>query len=73
MSLGNLGDLESINPTPDRPSTFELFQEAIKSGQEYYEDHHVYPYTYLGGHLYRQRQYKGALEQWALAANVISR
>ncbi|XP_022108550.1 menin-like [Acanthaster planci] len=73
MALGNLGDLESIDPTPGRPSTIELFQEAIAVGQNEYDNHHVYPYTYLGGHLYRKYEYKRAMEQWAEAAGVISR
>ncbi|XP_038078684.1 menin-like [Patiria miniata] len=73
MALGNLGDLESIDPTPGRPSTIELFEEAIAVAENDYDNHHVYPYTYLGGHLYRNYEYKKAMEQWAEASGVISR
>ncbi|XP_794534.2 menin [Strongylocentrotus purpuratus] len=72
LALSNLGDLESIDPTPDRPTTLELFEEAIQAGKEFYSDHHVYPYTYLGGHLYRQKQYKRAMQYWAEGAKVLS-
>ncbi|XP_071512112.1 menin-like [Diadema antillarum] len=72
MALSNLGDLESIDPSPGRPGTLDLFEEAIKAGRECYSDHHVYPYTYLGGHLYRQKQYKRAMQYWAEGARVVS-
>ena len=73
MALGNLGDLESIDPTPSKLTTIELFEEAITAAQNDYDNHHVYPYTYLGGHLYRNFEYKMAMEQWAEASGVISR
>ena len=45
----------------------------IQLNWEYFANHHVYPYTYYGGYLYRNRFYKEALLQWAKAADVISR
>ncbi|XP_033103423.1 uncharacterized protein LOC117106181 [Anneissia japonica] len=72
MAMGNLGDLESISPSPGRPSCEEIFEAAINSAQRYYNDHHVYPYTYLGGHLYRHQRYKDALKRWAQASSVVS-
>ncbi|KAG1681423.1 Menin [Nymphon striatum] len=71
MALGNLGDLEEISPTPRRQFAETLFREAIISSRTYYHDKHVYPYTYLGGFLYRCKQYKEALQTWANAADVI--
>ncbi|RUS72295.1 hypothetical protein EGW08_019941 [Elysia chlorotica] len=71
MSLGNLGDLEEISPTPGRPPPLEIFQEAISVAVKYYNNHHVYPYTYMGGYLYRKRRYKEAIKCWAEASNVI--
>lgn len=71
MALGNLGDLEEINPTPGRPPPLELFQESVISAKKFYNDHHVYPYTYKGGFCYRNGRYKEAIEAWANAASVI--
>ncbi|XP_022257836.1 menin-like isoform X2 [Limulus polyphemus] len=71
MAIGNLGDLEEINPTPGRSSPIDLFHQAIFAAQTHYANHHVYPYTYLGGFFYRNGQYKDALEAWANAADVI--
>ncbi|XP_005110509.1 menin [Aplysia californica] len=71
MALGNLGDLEEISPTPGRPPPLSLFQEAISSSVKNYANHHVYPYTYMGGYLYRKRRYKEAIKCWAEASNVI--
>ncbi|KAH9515108.1 Menin [Bulinus truncatus] len=71
MALGNLGDLEEISPTPGRPPPLSIFQEAIGSSIKYYDNHHVFPYTYLGGYLYRKRCYKEAIKCWAEASNVI--
>lgn len=71
MALGNLGDLEEISPSPGRPPPIELFRESILAAQSFYNNMHVYPYTYLGGYLYRNGRYKGALEAWANAADVI--
>ncbi|XP_033734093.1 menin-like [Pecten maximus] len=71
MALGNLGDLEEISPTPDRPPPIDLFNEAIQSTQEHYNNQHVYPYTYLGGYLCRKGNYKRALQAWADAADAV--
>ncbi|KAI8484751.1 Menin [Branchiostoma belcheri] len=71
MALGNLADLEEIDPTPDKPPPIQLFHEGIHAGKVYYNNQHVYPYTYLGGHYYRRGQFKDALHCWAQAANVI--
>ncbi|XP_015929232.1 menin isoform X2 [Parasteatoda tepidariorum] len=71
MALGNLGDLEEINPSPGRPPPIDLFRESILAAQSFYCNMHVYPYTYMGGYLYRNGRYKGALEAWANAADVI--
>lgn len=71
MALGNLGDLEEILPTPGRHTAESLFKEAILSAKSYYQNKHVYPYTYLGGFLYRSKRYKEALMVWANAADVI--
>merc|ERR1711962_279932 len=73
MALGNLGDLEEISPTPGRQSSQELYHEAVRVSRGEYRDQHVYPYTYLVGFHYRQRDFKGALRSWADAANVIKR
>ncbi len=72
MSLaGNLGDLEEINPTIGRTTCLKLYEEAVAINQKVYNNHHVYPYTYLGGFFYRMKQYSEALEAWANAADVI--
>ncbi|CAH1262015.1 MEN1 [Branchiostoma lanceolatum] len=71
MALGNLADLEEIDPTPDKPPPIQLFHEGIHAGKVYYNNQHVYPYTYLGSHHYRRGQFKDALHCWAQAANVI--
>ncbi|XP_045187404.2 menin-like [Mercenaria mercenaria] len=71
MSLGNLGDLEEICESPGRPPPLSLFEEGVKSSVTNYNDQHIYPYTYLGGHLYRMGKYREALQAWACASNVI--
>lgn len=43
----------------------------MESAQNHYKNHHVYPYTYLGGYHYRQKQYKEAFAAWANAGDVI--
>lgn len=73
LALGNLADLESVESTPGRPTTQDLFKEAIKVSVEEYDDCHVYPYTYLGGHLHRAKDYEGAMANWMAAANVVSK
>ncbi|XP_014663754.1 PREDICTED: menin-like [Priapulus caudatus] len=71
LALGNLGDLNEIQPDFSRPSSISLFNEAIEADQLYYSNQHVYPYTYLAGYCYRHHQFKEALKNWAAAADVI--
>merc|ERR1711963_1378953 len=71
MALGNLGDLEEICPSVGRPPCLRLFEEAIDVNRRFYNNHHVYPYTYLAGYYYRTKEYNKALETWANAADVI--
>lgn len=71
MALGNLGDLEEIAPSIGRPSSLRLFEEAIEVNRRVYNNHHVYPYTYLAGYYYRMKEFNKALETWANAADVI--
>ena len=73
MALGNLGDCEEICETPGRPPPIDLFKEAIDSAVKFYDNYHVYPYTYLGGHYYRKGEYKQAIEAWAEASSVIKK
>jgi menin len=60
-----------LNPTPGRVHCSQLFDQAIAVARRYYDNRHVYPYTYQGGYYYRNRLYKEALESWANAADVI--
>lgn len=48
-----------------------LFEEAIQSARNHYNNQHVYPYTYQGGYFYRNKMYKEAFESWANASDVI--
>lgn len=73
MALGNLGDCEEICETPGRPPPITLFHEAIESAKTNYDNHHVYPYTYLGGHYYRKGEYREAIQAWADASSVIKK
>ncbi len=73
MALGNLGDLEEITVTPGRPHAKALFQQAIESSQKHYNNHHVYPYTYMGGYCYRRGSFKEAIKHWSLGAQVLSK
>jgi len=73
MALGNLGDLEEVTPSLGRPHCLHLFEEAIEVNCRVYNNHHVYPYTYMGGYFYRSKEYPKALETWANAADVIKR
>ena len=70
LALGNLGDLQEISLTPGRPSAEEILKEGIKVNQTLYRDQHIYPYTYLGGYYYRQKQYLKAIDCWVKAAYV---
>lgn len=71
MALGNLGDLEEINPTSGRPHCSDLFSQAVDASRKFYNNQHVYPYTYQGGYYFRQKMYKEALGSWANAADVL--
>ncbi|UXI17374.1 signal peptide peptidase-like 2B-like [Sarcoptes scabiei] len=74
MALGNLGDLEDICvDVVSRKHPIELFDEAIKSARKYYNDYHVYPYTYIGGYFFRNCRFKDALKSWADAAQIVSK
>ena len=70
---GNLGDLEEVSPSLGRPHCLRLFEEAIEVNCRVYNNHHVYPYTYMAGYFYRSKEYPKALETWANAADVIKR
>lgn len=71
MAIGNLGDLEEISAKDGRIPCKKLFEEAISSARSYYNNQHVYPYTYQGGYFYRNKMYKEAFESWANASDVI--
>ncbi|XP_045599748.1 menin isoform X1 [Procambarus clarkii] len=71
MAIDNLGDLEEMMPTKGRCPATKMYEEAITSAVRYYQNQHVYPYTYLGGYCYRNKLYKQALKYWARAASVI--
>ena len=68
---GNLGDLEEISPSVGRPPCLRLFEEAIEVNRRVFNNHHVYPYTYLAGYYYRAKEFPKALDTWANAADVI--
>lgn len=72
MALGNLGDLEdSCAYGMPRKEPTDLLHEAIESAKKFYNDSHVYPYTYLGGYYFRIGLFKPALKAWADAAQVL--
>ena len=71
LFLGNLGDLEEISPSVGRLASLRLFEEAIEVNRRVYNNHHVYPYTYLAGYYYRAKEFPKALDTWANAADVI--
>ncbi|XP_066252081.1 menin isoform X1 [Euwallacea similis] len=71
MALGNLGDLEEISSQRPEISCSSLYEEAIESARRYYNNQHVYPYTYQGGFYFRRQKYKEAFESWANASDVI--
>ncbi|KAG5861284.1 hypothetical protein JTB14_001599 [Gonioctena quinquepunctata] len=71
MAIGNLGDLEEISATDGKVPCRALFEEAIASARTYYNNQHVYPYTYQGGYFYRNKMYEEAFESWANASDVI--
>uniref|UniRef100_T1HZF3 Menin n=1 Tax=Rhodnius prolixus TaxID=13249 RepID=T1HZF3_RHOPR len=71
MALGNLAELEEFKPTVGRVPCFTLLQQAILSARRYYDNCHVYPYTYQAGYFYRHALYKQAFHSWANASDVI--
>ena len=73
MAMCNLADLEEIESSRECPSIVELYEKAIHVTKKEYSGYHVYPYTYYGGYLHRQRQFSKATEQWRNAAMAASR
>ncbi|NXR26604.1 MEN1 protein, partial [Cinclus mexicanus] len=71
MALGNLADLEELEPTPGRPDPLTLYHQGIHSARTYYNNEHIYPYLYLAGFHCRNKNVKEALEAWADTATVI--
>ncbi|PNI93994.1 MEN1 isoform 11 [Pan troglodytes] len=71
MALGNLADLEELEPTPGRPDPLTLYHKGIASAKTYYRDEHIYPYMYLAGYHCRNRNVREALQAWADTATVI--
>lgn len=54
-----------------RPDSASLYAQSIRSSRTYYEDRHVYPYTFQGGYYHRHKMYKEAFHAWASAGDVI--
>ncbi|NXA15500.1 MEN1 protein, partial [Sapayoa aenigma] len=71
MALGNLADLEELEPTPGRPDPLTLYHQGIHSARTHYNNEHIYPYLYLAGFHCRNKNVKEALEAWADTATVI--
>ncbi|KAM9501949.1 LOW QUALITY PROTEIN: menin [Guaruba guarouba] len=71
MALGNLADLEELEPTPGRPDPLTIYHKGIWSARTYYNNEHIYPYMYLAGYHCRNKNVKEALEAWADTATVI--
>ncbi|NXG06152.1 MEN1 protein, partial [Sakesphorus luctuosus] len=71
MALGNLADLEELEPTPGRPDPLTLYHQGIQSARTYYNNEHIYPYLYLAGFHCRNKNVKEALQAWADTATVI--
>ncbi|XP_053908464.1 menin [Cuculus canorus] len=71
MALGNLADLEELEPTPGRPDPLTLYHKGIAAARSYYSNEHIYPYLYLAGFHCRNRNVKEALQAWADTATVI--
>ncbi|CAH2108275.1 unnamed protein product [Euphydryas editha] len=57
--------------TTSRPDSALLYVQAIRSSRTFYEDRHVYPYTFQGGYYHRHKMYKEAFHAWASAGDVI--
>ncbi|XP_069738726.1 menin [Phaenicophaeus curvirostris] len=71
MALGNLADLEELEPTPGRPDPLTLYHKGIASARAHYGNEHIYPYLYLAGFHCRNKNVKEALQAWADTATVI--
>ncbi|XP_072939256.1 menin isoform X2 [Epargyreus clarus] len=81
MKISNCTDDIDKNPFKDdiantpnstqRPDAAALYAQAIRSSRTYYEDRHVYPYTFQGGYYHRHKMYKEAFHAWACAGDVI--
>ncbi|XP_053134241.1 menin isoform X2 [Hemicordylus capensis] len=71
MALGNLADLEELEPTPGRPDPLFIYHQGISSTKQYYHNEHIYPYMYVAGYHCRNKNVKEALEAWADSATVI--
>ncbi|XP_014356841.2 menin [Papilio machaon] len=63
--------LEENGSKPLRPDSAALYVQAIRSARTYYDDRHVYPYTFQGGYYHRHKMYKEAFNAWACAGDVI--
>lgn len=65
-------DQSNASPTQTtRPDSASLYNQAIRSSRTYYEDRHVYPYTFQGGYYHRHKMFKEAFHAWACAGDVI--
>ncbi|XP_029141176.1 menin isoform X2 [Protobothrops mucrosquamatus] len=71
MALGNLADLEELEPTLGRPDPLFIYHQGISSAKQYYHNEHIYPYIYLASYHCRNKNVKDALEAWADSATVI--
>lgn len=69
-ALSTLADLQELKPK-NSLTPVKLYQKAIDCNRKNYENHYVYPYTFLGSHYYRHKMYKEALQYWSEAADVI--
>lgn len=68
--VGNLAELEEIRAM-GRVSCESLLKQGVLSAKRYYNNMHVYPYTYQAGYYYRIARYKEAITAWANATDVI--
>ncbi|CAD5116208.1 DgyrCDS5124 [Dimorphilus gyrociliatus] len=70
-ALSTLADLQELKSTNSSLTPVKLYQKAIECNRKFYDNHYVYPYTFLGNHYYRRKIYKEALQCWSEAADVI--
>lgn len=66
-----LHDETDNNVKSPRPDSAALYVQCIRSSRTYYDDRHVYPYTFQGGYYHRHKMYKEAFHAWACAGDVI--